>query len=285
MPGDAREKLAPLADIIKVDVERSPIADIAVLVKRHGTKNCRMLAKKVETRDQFLATKNCGFTYFQGYFFRKPELMQAREIPANQLNYLRLLQAVARDEIDPREIEDILKAEVSLCYRLLRYLNSPVFGFVKEIHSIRHALAMLGEHEVRRWVRLAATLVAGQRKTSDLVLSALVRARFCELLAPSVPHGDSDLFLVGLLSLMDAILEVPMGLVVEGIAVDTETKAVLLRNEGRLSRVFRLMQAQERGDWPQVTNLSTQLGLPATFVAESHWTAMQWAHSMSSAAS
>jgi EAL and modified HD-GYP domain-containing signal transduction protein len=285
VPGDPREKLTPLVDIIKIDVEYFGIEDVAVLVKRYASKNCRMLAKKVETRDQFLAAKKCGFTYFQGYFFRKPELMQAREIPANQVNYLRLLQAISRDELDARELEDILKAEASLCYRLLRYLNSPVFGFIKEIHSVRHALAMLGEREVRRWVRLAATLVAGQRKTSDLVLSALVRARFCELLAPCVPHGDSDLFLVGLLSLMDAILEIPMGLVLEGIAVDTETKAVLLKNESRLSPVFQLMQAQEGGDWSQVSCLSAELGLPPTFVAESHWSAMQWARAMTSVGS
>jgi c-di-GMP-related signal transduction protein len=280
VPEDPRAKLVPLVDILKVDVEYFAVSDSADLVKRHASKNCRMLAKKVETREQFLAAKKHGFAYFQGYFFRRPELMQAREIPANQVNYLRLLQVISRNEIDPRELEDILKAEASLCYRFLRYLNSPVFGFVKEIHSVRHALAMLGEREVRRWVRLAATLDAGQRKTSDLVLSALVRARFCELLAPHVPHGDSDLFLVGLLSLMDAILEVPMGLVLEGIAVDTETKAVLLKNESPLSPVFQLMQAQESGNWPQVSNLSTQLSLPPTFVAESHWNAMRWAHTM-----
>lgn len=283
VPGDGRDKLAPLVDIIKVDVRRAPVEEIARQVKCYATKDCHMLAEKVETREQFLAARNCGFTYFQGYFFRKPERMKARDIPANHVNYLRLLQAVSRKEIDAQEIEDVFRAEPSLCYRLLRYLNSPVYGLATEIRSVRHALAMLGEREIRRWVRLAATLVAGQGKTSDLILSALVRARFCELLAPRVPHGDSDLFLVGLLSLMDAILEIPMGLVLEGIAVDSETKAVLLGKEGRLLPIFQLMQAQESGNWPQATALSLQLGLPESFVAESYWHAMEWARTMTNA--
>ena len=109
-----------------------------------------------------------------------------------------------------QDVLDRVKAEASVCYRLLRYLNSPMFGFQSEIHSIRHALSILGERDVRRWVRLVAAVGAGQEKTSDLVLSALVRGRFGELLSPRVAHGESDLFLMGLLSLIDAMMEMPM---------------------------------------------------------------------------
>ncbi|PYX94560.1 MAG: diguanylate phosphodiesterase, partial [Acidobacteria bacterium] len=135
--------------------------------------------------------------------------MSTHEIPANRINYLRMLQAVARPEMDLREIETIIKGEASICYRLLRYLNSAIFSFSSEIHSVRHALSMMGEREIRRWVRLIATLGAAQQKSTELVLSALVRARFCELLGLRVPHGDNDLFFLGLLSLMDVILEIP----------------------------------------------------------------------------
>jgi c-di-GMP-related signal transduction protein len=172
---------------------------------------CRMLAEKVETREEFVAASKAGFVYFQGYFFRRPEVLAAHEVPANRINYVRMLQTVSKPEVDSREIEDAIKSEASLCYRLLRYLNSAVFGFANEIHSVRHALAMLGESEVRRWVRLVVTLAAGQGKSTELVLSALVRARFCEQLSPKVQHGDSDLFLLGLLSMMDAILDLPHG--------------------------------------------------------------------------
>ena len=126
-------------------------------------------------------------------------------------------QVVSKPELEPREIENAIKSEASLCYRLLRYMNSAVFGFSNEIHSVRHALSILGEREVRRWVRLVVTLSAGQNKSSELVLPALVQARFCELLSPKIQHGESDLFLLGLLSMMDSILEIPMTEVLDNV--------------------------------------------------------------------
>ncbi len=279
LPGDPREPLTGLAELIKVDLKGSSLVESAAVFRQSGER-CRLVAEKVETREEFLAARKAGFDYFQGYFFRRPELMRARDIPANRLNYLRLLKAASRTELDPRELENTIKGEASLCYRLLRYLNSPLFGFPAEIRSVRHALAMLGEREVRRWIRLATTLVAGQSRSSDLVLSALVRARFCELLAPRVHHGDSDLFLVGLLSLMDAILGIPMAQVLEGISFDRATRAVLLGQSSPLSPIYELMLAQENAQWEKVKQLSSRLRLRGSFVAECHWKAMQWARQM-----
>jgi len=281
VPGDPREPLCRLADVIKIDVRRSSPAESASILQP-SSERCRLLAEKVETREEFLATRKAGFTYFQGYFFRRPELMRARAIPANRMNYLRLLKAVSRAELDPRELENAIKGEASLCYRLLRYLNSPLFGFPAEIRSVRHALVMLGEREVRRWIRLATTLVVGQSRSSDLVLAALVRARFCELLAPSLQPGDPDLFLVGLLSLMDAILGIPMALVLAGISLAPETTAVLLGRNSPHSPIYELMLAQENGQWEKVAQLSGRLHLRGSFIAECHWKAMQWARQMTS---
>ena len=278
VPGDPREPLTGLADIIKVDVKRNSAVESAAILRQSGNR-WSLVAEKVETREEFETARRAGFSHFQGYFFRRPELMRTREIPANRLNYLRLLKAVARPELDPSELENVIKGEASLCYRLLRYLNSPVFGFPAEIRSVRHALAMLGEREVRRWIRLAATLVAGQSRSSDLVLSALVRARFCELVAESAQQG-ADLFLVGLLSLMDAILGVPMGLVLDGIGLAAETRAVLLGHSGPLAPIYDLMLAQESGAWQRVAQLAGQLRLRSSLIAECHWKAMQWARQM-----
>jgi len=278
---DPREVLTDLADIIKVDLRDTSAADAALMVKRYGPWRCRMLAEKVETREEFLAAKKAGFLYFQGYFFRRPETLTAHEIPANRLNYLRMLTAVSQPELDVREIENLVKGEASLCYRLLRYLNSAAFGFANEIHSVRHALAILGEREVRRWIRLVATLGAGQGKTSELVLSALVRARFCELLSPRIPHGDSDLFLMGMLSMMDSILEIPMSQVLDNVPIDQETKSVLLGGASRLRPFYQLMLAQESGEWKAVSDLTTQLHLSESDVAECYWQAMQWGRDVS----
>ena len=278
---DPRQPLTDFADIIKVDVRLTTLEQRAALVKRYGPWRCRMLAEKVETREEFLAAKKAGFLYFQGYFFRRPETMKAHEISGNRLNYIRMLQVVSKPELEPREIENAIKGEASLCYRLLRYLNSAAFGFANEIHSVRHALAILGEREVRRWVRLVATLSAGQHKSSEIVLSALVRARFCELLSPKTKYGDSDLFLMGLLSLMDSILEIPMSEVLDSVPIDQETKEVLLGRDSRLRPLYQLMLAQESGDWQHSAELARSLDLAESDVAEIYWQAMQWARQVS----
>ena len=278
---DPREGLTDLADIIKVDLRETSEGDAAAMVKRYGPWRCRMVAEKVETREEFVATKKAGFLYFQGYFFRRPEILTAHEIPANRINYLRMLTAVSQPELDVREIENLVKGEASLCYRLLRYLNSAAFGFAAEIHSVRHALSILGEREVRRWIRLVATLGAGEGKSSDLVLAALVRARFCELLSPKFQHGDSDLFLMGMLSLMDTILEIPMRQVLDNISIDQECKAALLGGVSPLRPFYQLMLARESGEWKAVSELTSQLHLSDSDVADSYWEAMEWARQVS----
>jgi len=130
---------------------------------------------------------------------------------------------------------------------------------------------------VRRWVRLVATLTAGEGRSSELLVNAMVRARFCELLSPKIPHGESDLFLMGLLSLIDAILEIPMVRVVETIPVDHETKAVLLGAAGKLRPLYDLMIARESGDWEATGASARQLSLAESDVAQAYWQAMQWA--------
>jgi len=278
---DPREPLTDLADILKVDLKRTSPTERVALVKRFGPWRCRMLAEKVETREEFKAARDAGFVYFQGYFFSRPEVLAAREIPANRLNYLRMLEAVSRPELDRGLIENLIKGEASICYRLLRYLNSAVFAFQSEIHSVKHALSLLGERETRRWVRLVATLGAAQQKSNELVVMALVRARFCELLSPKLRHADSDLFLMGLLSLIDVMLEIPMAMVLDNVPVDQQIKSVLLGGASPLRPLFQLMLARESGDWESAAQLMRQMHLSESTVAEAYWQAMQWAQQVS----
>jgi EAL and modified HD-GYP domain-containing signal transduction protein len=170
----------------------------------------------------------------------------------------------------------MLKQEASISYRLLRYLNSPVFGFALEIKSIRHAMAVLGEREMRRWIRLVVTVGAAEQKSSELVLMGLARARFCELLSNRL-QSNSDLFLMGLLSIMDAMLEVGMDVLLEQLPVEHETKCALLAQESSLRPLYRLMLAQESGEWSESIALAKQLKLTDEEVATTWWDAMQWA--------
>ncbi len=278
---DPRQGLAEIADIIKVDLKLTTHEQRAALMKQHSPGRCRMLAEKVEDHAEFVAARDMGFVFFQGYFLRRPEIMTARDVPGNRLNYLRMLQAVSGAELVVPEIEKLIKTEASICYRLLRYMNSAKFGFSSEIHSVRHALSILGEREVRRWVRLIATVGAGQGKTSDLVLCALVRARFGELLSPLVNHGESDLFLLGLLSLLDVMLEMPMSEILEKIPLDAETKAVLRAQPSLLRPIYQLILAQENGEWKKARAICDEMNLDCDVVAASYWQAQQWAREVS----
>jgi c-di-GMP-related signal transduction protein len=288
VPGDDRKSLVPYADFIKVDIREVPPEQSAPLIALYASERCQMLAQKVETRETFVTSQKHGFTRFQGYFFRRPQSLQVRRIPANQITYVRLLSAISKTEVDFAEIEDLIKHEPSLCYRLLRYLNSPLLGLPSSVLSVRHALQLLGERESVRWLRMATTLVMGQEKSSDLVLSSLVRARFCELIAPRVEHGKSDLFLMGMLSLMDAILAVPIGMLIEELCLDPGIKAQLLcaktGEKTSLSPVYDLMVAREAGDWERVTHLGKELKLSLSFVAETSNEAMRWAHQITNSA-
>jgi c-di-GMP-related signal transduction protein len=276
---DPRTDLAPLADIIKVDLRLTAPRNLAAMVGRYG-KRSKMLAEKVETREEFHAAQEVGFVYFQGYFFCKPEMLPTQDLSPSQLHHLRMLQAASRPELDPREIEDLVKSEPSICYRLLRYLNSSLFGLTGEVHSVRHALTLLGQRETRRWLHLVATLAAGQQKTNALILTALVRARFCELVGGMSGQRDSDLFLMGLLSLMDAILDVPIAEIMRSVSVDPGCKAALLSHAGPAGAVYQLVLAQEAGDWLRVGELAAKLHVSENEVAEEHWHAMEWARQM-----
>lgn len=274
-PNDPRAPLCEFADILKIDIRATRVEERAALMRRFGAGR-KMLAEKLETQQEFRQARDMGFTLFQGYFFCRPEILMAREVPANKLHYLRLMEMVCRAELDLRELERRIKEETAICYRLLRYLNSPLFGFSLEIKSIRHAMAILGERELRRWIRLVVTVSVAEQKCSELLLTALARARFCELLSTRV-KSESDLFLLGLLSLMDAILEVHMEIVLEQVPVDKEIKSALLGQASQLRPLYQLMLAQESGEWEQSSILAKQVHFTDEEVAQHWWGALQWA--------
>jgi c-di-GMP-related signal transduction protein len=275
-PNDPRIPLCEFADIIKVDVRATRLEERAALIRRFGSRKCKMLAEKVETPHEFKQACDMGYAYFQGYFFCRPELVTGREVPASRLHYVRLLEMVSRREIDMRELEKLLKQEASISYRLLRYLNSPIFGFSLEVKSIRHAMAVLGEREMRRWIRLVVTVGAAEQRCSELVLMGLARARFCELLSDRL-RSQNDLFLLGLLSIMDAILEVSMDVLLEQLPVEHEAKAALLGQKSSLRPLYQLMLAQEAGEWTQSAAFAQELKLTDEEVATTWWQALQWA--------
>jgi c-di-GMP-related signal transduction protein len=273
---DPREPLVALANILKVDFPLLGVEKSSALRRKHE-KSCQMLADHLETQKDFEAARQASFSYFQGTFFRKPDVHPVSRRSVNGFKYFRMLQAASRAELDLREIVELIESEPSATYRLLRYLNSSLFSFAETIHSVAQALAMLGTRETRQWVRLTATLCAGESKPSVLILWALTRARFCELMGPQILAGEPDLFLLGMLSLMDLIIDLPMPRVLEGLPLSQEFKVTLLGGDTPLRPIYQLMLAQESGDWAAVSTFAEQFHLKESSLAKNYWQAMQWA--------
>jgi EAL and modified HD-GYP domain-containing signal transduction protein len=270
--------LVALADIIKVDFRLTEPKEQHAIVSRYEGKNIRMLAEKVETQEEFAAGMQMGYSLFQGYFFCRPEMMQHRSMPSSKLAYLQLLQAATAPEFDIQELALKIKHEASLTFRLLRYLNSAAFSLRSEIHSVPHALSMLGERELRKWIAVVSVGVLADGKPDELMTVPLVRGRFCELLAPlaGMAGHANDLFLMGLLSVMDAILDRPLDSILAELPVRGEIKDALQARTGLYWQLLELAIAHERADWEKVSALASKTGMKEDQVSALYITAVDW---------
>ncbi|NMB36315.1 MAG: HDOD domain-containing protein [Firmicutes bacterium] len=255
--------LIELADIIKVDFLITDEREREALVRRIGPQGISFLAEKVETREDFIQAREMGYSYFQGYFFSKPLIVTSRDIPSYKLTFIRILQEIHKPEINFDRLEKLIKTDVSLSYKLLKFINSLLFGFYSEIRSIKQALAVLGEREIRKWLSLIALKSMGRNKPDELMITALCRARFCELVASRVGLGDrsSDLFLLGMFSLIDAFLDQPMAKILAALPIAEEIKLALLGRENRFQEVYALTLTYETGKWEDFSRYAARLGL------------------------
>ena len=274
--------LIAMADFIKVDLLATTAEDQLRLAHTYLPLNVRMLAEKVETYDDFHRTRGLGYTYFQGYFFSKPEMLSRKDIPRNQMNYLLVLQAVNRAPMDTTEVNERIKAEPSLSFRLLRYLNSPAFPLIVEVRSIPHALSLLGERGTRKWVSLIAVTSMASGKPVELAALPLIRARFCELLAPcaGLAASANDLFLLGLLSAMDGILDMRMPDVLKEIAIREDIRDALLGKANKLRDIFDFVRNYERGCWEEISSSAARLGIHEDAISPLYVEAVEWARKM-----
>jgi c-di-GMP-related signal transduction protein len=274
--------LIELADVIKVDFIQTKGDARAGVFDLLGPNRSRMLAEKIETKEQFDEAVKLGYGLFQGYFFARPEMIAARDIPGFKLNYLRLLGLVCEATFDLAKVESVIKQDMALSIKLIRYLNSAALGSRRRIDSIRHAIVLLGEEPFRKWVSLVTLTSMGVDVPGEVIVSSLVRARFCESLGPSTTEQLSPLscFLVGLLSMVDVVIGRPLDEIVAQLAVESDVHAALIEHTGPLSRLLETAIAYERGDWGGVESGLGALGLTEAVAAESHRQALGWTREM-----
>ena len=263
---DLSSPLGNYADIVKVDFRDTTLAEQKLVAKHFRSRGVTLLAEKVETVREFSLALQYGYSLFQGYFFARPETVYGKRIPETKKQYHSLLCALNRPDFDYREIEAAIKHDLSLTHKFLLYLNSANFGFKQQISSIHHALVLLGEQQVRTWVSLAIVASMGADKPPELVITGTIRAHFCELLgAKARLKGRSDsLFLLGLFSIMDALMGMPLPELLAGLHIERDVLDTLLgvaSAENRLALVYALVCAYEKGDWQIVMDHAQKLGV------------------------
>lgn len=270
------EPLVNLAHYLKVDFRLVDEGGRERIARKYGAGRISLLAEKVETESELCEARNLGFGWFQGYFFCKPSMIETRDIPGNKLIHLQLLAAVAAPELNYPAIEQLLKQEPSLLYRLLRYLNSPVLGMRAEVRSVLEALNLLGENEFRRWLSIFAIVAMSANKPPELVRTALTRAYFCEEFSTTAGLGDrkATLFLMGLLSITDALLDKPIAEVLRGLPVTHEIREALNGSDNRFHDIYELLLSLERADWLRLSSLVARLGCSEESVSASYQTAI-----------
>jgi EAL and modified HD-GYP domain-containing signal transduction protein len=276
------EKFQPfveLANIIKVDFRVTGRRDRQQAVAKFSPLGIQLLAEKVETRAEFSEARDSGYVYFQGYFFCEPQIVPSRHIPAFKLHYLQILQAISKPELDRSEIVALIDREVSLCYKLLRLVNSALFGFRRDISSTWNALELLGDRALTKWASVAAVLGLAGNAPNELVLTALTRGRCCELLAARLGtrKDEQAMFLLGVFSLMEAMLGLPMSEIVSEIALPEMVRAALLGRPNRYREILDLVKAFEAGIWSQVSELALGLQQDEAHLSFAYLEAVDWA--------
>jgi c-di-GMP-related signal transduction protein len=279
VPNPSTEPFVALAQVLKVDFMSTPPPERRRIRESTRRQKITLLAEKVETLEDVRDAEAAGYTLFQGYFFQRPEMMAREDIPPSKLTYLRFLRELQAAEIDWGRIEAVIKQDVSLAVKLLKFLNSAAFGWRSRVTSLRHALVLLGERPFRKWASLIAIIGMTEDRPPELAVVSLARARFCEQLCPltGLKGRELDAFLVGLMSSLAAMVGRPLEELLAEIGVSPDVDAALLGDTTPLGMVRALAMAFEDASWSRASELAAKLGIPESALPEIAVQSLAWA--------
>ncbi len=278
------EPLTHMADLIKVDLRSTTKEEQKRLLRTYRPRGIKMLAEKVETYQEFEWALRLGYDFFQGYFFSRPVIVRGRQIPALVTTCLRLLRETQRTGLDFVRLEALIREDVSLTFKLLRYANSALFESVGRVRSISRALTVIGEDATRRWVALATLPMLATNKPGELMMLSIVRARFCERLAQlgECIHHD-DAFLMGMFSVLDALVDLPLDEALREVDLGPGITEALLgtaTTENALTTIYQLTRRYELGDWDETERLARNLGVPSSAIGAAYVESTLWAEQL-----
>ncbi len=271
--------LVELADYIKVDFTLSRASQRRELFKHLQGTPVVMIAEKIETQDEYRQACAEGFTLIQGYYFCRPQLIENRKVPANRLSQIEILRLLREDSLDLPELARLVKQDTSLAYRLLRLINSPVFAIRQQVRSIESALLAVGEDVFRRIATLAITSELNGDQPVELLRMAFIRGRFCELAADLYALDSTEQYLLGLLSLLPAMLHVPMQQLTPALPLREEICVALKGESVPERRLLEWLMAHEHGDWSACDSIAEKYALDPMALLRTYADAVVWAAS------
>lgn len=272
------DEFLPYISYIKVDVLQFNILQISRYLRRIAKYSLLLLAEKVETAEQFEKLKMLGFHLFQGYLFARPEMLKQKQLSPNKANLLELIAEASKVELNFELLADICQRDLGLSYKLLRFVNNSLFAARQPISSLKLAMVSMGEPELKKFLALLALANLSDSAQDNRLTTALVRARFCDLLAiqKRLSSNPPSAFLTGLFSNVHEIIEQPQHLMLDQLPLEVEIKQALLVQTGLLGQMLQLTLAFERGDWQQTVSLKQKINDIAE-LAEVYQEAVRWA--------
>lgn len=237
--------LLEFADIVKLDIMANSMEETRLLIEKLKPYNLKLLAEKVETHEEFQALQEWGCELFQGFFFSKPKLVEGKRLSVNQTTAIQLLAVINKPDVGFQELSSIICQDIGLSYKLLHYINSASFALNSKIESIQRALSYLGLAETRRWVNIL-TLSNMSSKPSSVLQTLLVRAKMCELMAKEIREDAESYFLIGLLSGLDSILDLPLETALQQLPLSEHITQAILHHSGSAGEALQYALAYER---------------------------------------
>ncbi len=279
------QKLMPYVDIVKVDFFRNNNYERKRIVEVYKKRGIKFLAEKVESREEFDQALCDGYDYFQGYFFSKPLVVKGKKISSYKIRCFEILKELHGKEPDYKRLSDLVEQDVNLAYKFLKIMNSPMFYLRNKVTSIKQALVYLGINEIRRFISVLLLYDIKDGKPEELVKTALIRGKMCEIISEKTKMANrkSEMFLMGLFSLIDVLLDKEMKDIVGELPLSEDIKLCLLSGTEQcksydLCATLNLVKAYEKGDWESLISQQTILKLRDNDVADSYVEAIKWAH-------
>ncbi|MDU0355524.1 EAL domain-containing protein [Paraglaciecola aquimarina] len=270
----------PYIDIIKLDYSLTSETQFQEILKAIAPfPNIKLLAEKIETYEEYQHAVDLGCEYFQGYFFSRPEVIRSISFSPAQISIIKLMAEINKATPDMNLVTSLFEEEVSLSFKLLRHLQSPLFKRRKDVDTIKQAVVILGNKELKRFISILFTAQFSKGKPQELTVMSLARARFCESMAENnmLKGIETSAFLIGLLSLIDALVDADIKELMDKLPLGPDIKNAIVERQGNSANLLHLCEMFEKGEWQQLDDYCQEIKIDPRKTAELYTLSIQWA--------